>query len=163
MIQRHPLTYENALQRAAALCSKCEQCSPDIRKKLSGWGLSASDASRIIERLEQARFIDDSRFAKAYAHDKLAFSGWGRMKIAQGLWAKRLPRHIIDVALESLDKEEYVRIAIKVISSRVRSNPELLDTYENRTKLLRFGVGRGFEMKLIASIITSIKRKRDEE
>ena len=64
MIQRHPLTYENALQRAAALCSKCEQCSPDIRKKLSGWGLSASDASRIIERLEQTRFIDDSRLPK---------------------------------------------------------------------------------------------------
>lgn len=51
--RRVPLTYENALSRAAGLCAKCEQCTPDILKKLSAWGLSASDANKVIKRLEE--------------------------------------------------------------------------------------------------------------
>ena len=90
MLKRQtPLTYENALSRAAALCAKCEQCTPDILKKLSSWGLSQSMSSKVISRLIELNFVDDVRFSKAYAHDKLHFSCWGRRKIQQGLKSVR--------------------------------------------------------------------------
>ncbi len=132
-------------------------------KKLSGWGVSTQDSSRVIKRLEELRFIDDTRFAKAYAHDKLLFSGWGKMKIAQGLWVKRLPRNIISIALESLDAKEYDDTALRIMTNRIRLNPELLDSYESRTKLLRFGVGRGFEIGLISGIISRLKSIQEDE
>lgn len=163
MLQHRKLTYENALTRAAVLCSKCEQCSPDILKKLSGWGLSSNDSERVIGRLEELRFLDDERFVRAYAHDKLVFSGWGRMKIARGLWAKRLPRELIDIALESIDEEEYEDVAIRVMSSRTRLYPDMLESYEGRTKLLRFGAGRGFELSLLTKIITTLRKQHEEE
>ena len=101
MRPRKILTPAEALARAAALCDKCEQCSPDIIRKLAAWGISASDSAKIIERLRQTRYLDDMRFARAYAHDKMAYSGWGRNKILQGLWAKRLGR-------ESFGKAAYL-------------------------------------------------------
>ena len=52
MIRKAPLTIENALSRAAALCAKCEQCSPDIEKKLLNWGLSGNDAGKVITELK---------------------------------------------------------------------------------------------------------------
>ena len=113
--RKAPLSYENALLRAATLCSRCEQCSPDIIKKLSAWGLSSSDSDKIIERLTELNFLNDERFVKAYAHDKLCFSGWGRKKIQQGLWAKRLPKELIELSFDEIDDEEYTDIACQVI------------------------------------------------
>lgn len=163
MMRRRILSYDEALGKAVALCSKCEQCSSDILKKLAGWGVSAQDSRNIIAKLEEMRFLDDERFAKAYAHDKLLFSGWGKMKIATGLWAKHIPKDTLTVALENLDPSEYSDTARRVMSSRVRLNPELLDSYESRTKLLRYGVGRGFEISLISGIISKLKSEREDE
>lgn len=154
-----PLTFENALSRAAGLCAKCEQCSPDILKKLSAWGLSASDASRVIKRLEELNFLDDVRYAKAYAHDKLHFSGWGRRKIQQGLWAKRLPSDIIDQACDDFDDEDesraYRDIALRVMKSKVRQLKEWPLSRESKLKLVKYAMTRGFEYPLIVDIIKS--------
>ncbi len=153
--RKSPLSYENALSRAAGLCSKCEQCSPDIIKKLSTWGLSAGDAEKVIARLCELRFIDDERYAKAYAHDKLHFSGWGCMKIRQGLWAKRLPSDIIDAACDTLfdEKDEYQAVATRVVKSKLRQLKEWPLSRESKLKLVKFAMTRGFEYNLIADIV----------
>ena len=148
-----PLTFENALSRAAALCAKCEQCTPDILKKLSAWGLSASDSRKIIDRLEDLKFLDDVRFSKAYAHDKLHFSGWGRRKIQQGLWAKRLPQQIISEACDELEHDEYRQIALRVIKSKVRSLRQWPLSRENKLKVIKYAMQRGFEYPLVADIM----------
>lgn len=165
MLRRsQPLTFENALSRAAALCAKCEQCSPDILKKLSAWGLSASDSRKIIDRLEDLKFLDDVRFSKAYAHDKLHFSGWGRRKIQQGLWAKRLPRQIIDEACDEFEDDEYRQIALRVIKSKVRSLREWPLSRENKLKVIKYAMQRGFEYPLVADIMrtAAIQPSSDE-
>ena len=162
MRARRILTAAEALARAAALCDKCEQCSPDIIKKLTAWGISASDSAKIIERLRQTRYLDDMRFAHAYAHDKMAYSGWGRNKIIQGLWAKRLAREYIEASCDELDEDEYNDIALRVVRSKIRSLPGGLSTYENRMKVMRFGVQRGFEARLVSQIINRLARGEDE-
>ena len=162
MRARRILTAAEALARAAALCDKCEQCSPDIIKKLAAWGISASDSAKLIERLKRTRYLDDMRFAHAYAHDKMAYSGWGRNKIIQGLWAKRLAREYIEASCDELDEDEYNDIALRVVRSKVRSLPGGLSTYENRMKVMRFGVQRGFEARLVSQIIKRLARGEDE-
>lgn len=147
------LSYENALLRAATLCSRCEQCSPDIIKKLSAWGLSSSDSDKVIERLTELNFLNDERFVKAYAHDKLCFSGWGRKKIQQGLWAKRLPKELIELSFDEIDDEEYTDIACQVIRAKAKSYKEWPLSRENKIKLIRYAMMRGFEYPLIADII----------
>ena len=156
MIRKAPLTIENALSRAAALCAKCEQCSPDIEKKLLNWGLSGNDAGKVITELKRLRFLDDERFAKAYAHDKLHFSGWGKRRIMQGLWVKRLPRDIIDMAFDEFNDDEYKAIAVKVIKSKIPAIKEGIESYEGKMKLLRFAVQRGFEVSLVAGIVKQL-------
>lgn len=157
-----PITVENALSRAAALCAKCEQCSPDIEKKLFNWGLSTDGVKKVIAELERLRFLDDERFAKAYAHDKLCFNGWGKRKITQGLWAKRLQASIIETAFDEFDDAEYSAIAVKVIRAKIPGVKEPVGSYEWKMKLLRFGVQRGFEINLISGIIKKLTAKLTE-
>lgn len=158
MKRSRQLTYDEALSRAAGLCAKCEQCTPDLRRKMDTWGLSASDINRAICRLEELGFVDDARFARAYAHDKLAFSGWGRNKIIQGLWAKRLSRYDIDQSLDEIDEEEYNAVAHRVIRAKIRQSKDGIDTYESKLKVLRFAMQRGFEARLATHIINAIAR-----
>ena len=84
------LTPPEALHRSAALCSSSEHCIADIREKLSRWGIGEPDARTIVERLVQERFIDEGRYAIAFAKDKFRFSGWGRIKIRYALQQKRI-------------------------------------------------------------------------
>ena len=44
--------YKEALHRAAALCSRQEQCSGHIREKLREWHVSDADAEEIIAYLK---------------------------------------------------------------------------------------------------------------
>ncbi|MCM1075781.1 MAG: RecX family transcriptional regulator [Bacteroides sp.] len=166
--RRTPLTYENALSRAAGLCARCEQCTPEIMKKLESWGVSASDSAKVIARLEELAFVDDKRFAKAYAHDKLHFSGWGRRKIQQGLWLKCLPSSIIDVACEEFDTEDgamaYRDVAVRVMKAKVRQLKEWPLSRESKIKLVKFAMARGFEYPMIIDIIrTDVARLREAE
>lgn len=163
MLKRNaPLTYENALSRTAALCAKCEQCTPDLLKKLASWGVGASVASKIIAQLIELKFVDDDRFSKAYAHDKLHFSGWGRRKIRQGLWAKRLPSDIIDSACDDFEEEEYSGIALKVIRAKIRSLKEWPLSRESKIKVIRYAMQRGFEYPLIAELMRNYKPENDK-
>lgn len=164
--RKAPLTFENALSRAADLCARCEQCSPDILKKLESWGINASDSAKIIRRLEELKFLDNLRFAKAYAHDKLHFSGWGRRKIRQGLWAKRLPTDIIDQAFDDIDEEddEYRAIALRVMKAKIRQLKEWPLSRESKLKVVKFAMTRGFEYPLIVDIFrTEIARMTEDE
>lgn len=162
MVKKKQLPVEMALSRAAALCAKCEQCSPDIENKLLDWGLSEKDTREIIDILKQKRFIDDKRFAKAYAHDKLCFSGWGKRKIEQGLWMKRLAREVIEVAFDEIDEDEYRNVAEKVIRSKLSSIKGGIESYEGRVKLVRFAAQRGFDFDIINMIVNKLcEEERD--
>ena len=109
MKRSRPLTYDEALSRAAALCAKCEQCTPDLRRKMDSWGLSASDICRAIGRLQELGFVDDSRFARAYAHDKLVFSGWGRKRLFRGCGPNVFRATILTNRLTGLTRRNMTR------------------------------------------------------
>ena len=69
------------LHRAAAYCSASERCIQDVEKKIKAAGLAGEESDRIVSRLLQERFIDESRFARYFVNDKLRFNKWGRVKI----------------------------------------------------------------------------------
>lgn len=146
-----------ALSRLADACARAEMCSADALARLRRWGVGPTDASRIVDRLVDDRFIDDARFARAFVRDKYRFAGWGRRKIAMALAAKRIPRETAREALdEAVDADEYRTRLVAALRSKARSmRPELLRTAEGRNKLFVFAAGRGFEGSLIASVMSS--------
>ena len=148
MKTKKPLTVENALARAAALCSRCEQAESDIRHKLSSWGINPSDADAIIDRLTDNRFLDEQRFASAFTRDKFRFEGWGRIKIAYQLRMKHISSESIDNALELIDEDEYIDTLKRILNSKMRSLASK-EPLQAKASLVRFASSRGFEPNLI--------------
>lgn len=147
-MQRQPLTPETARSAMAALCARAEHCRADILERLVRQGLSETLARDIADRLERDGFIDESRYARAFARDKLRYSRWGRLKIRAALQARKLSRTDIDAALEAICTEEYTEAFEAAARSRLRS----LDNEEpraRREKLARFLLSRGFETETV--------------
>lgn len=148
------------LVKMAGLCANAEQCAAGIRQKILKQGFSIEEAEKMISYLRVNRYIDDARYARAYAVDKVRFSGWGNMKVKMGLRAKGMSDDIISQALDYIPEKEYENALVKVLSAKARSLD--LKDVKDRQKLYRHLVSRGFESQLIISAIRNhIKRQSD--
>ena len=77
-------------------CSRREYCSSDIFKKaLKDLEGDVEKASLAVQTLIEEKYVDDRRYAEAYAREKSSISGWGEVKIRYALSARGLPAETI--------------------------------------------------------------------
>lgn len=139
------ITEEEALNRMAAYCSAAEHCKAEVNEKLQKWSLPYEAIDRIIDRLVAEKFIDERRYCKAFVNDKFRFAKWGKMKIAQALYMKKISREVVYSCLDEIDEEEYLTILSGLISAK-RKSVHAKNEFELNGKLIRFALSRGFEM-----------------
>lgn len=158
MIRKRQITPEEALVRLELLCARSEQCTYEVIQKLMRWGISSSDRERIVDSLVDRRFVDDARYAAAYARSKFLFSRWGRKKIRLGLAAKRVARQLVDDAVESATEGEcYMDTLRALMRSKARQFDQPLSR-EDAMKLCRFAMQRGFEWEYVSGVLDEIRR-----
>ena len=150
-----PLTYEQALSRAASLCSGNEHCSSEIRKKLQQWGLTPTQAEDIILYLENEKYINNTRFCRAYCLDKFRYNHWGRIKISQMLRMLEMDDSDINEGLTAIDEDEYLQALLHILSQKDRQLKDS-DPYIRRGKLIRHALSRGFETHHIMEVLSQI-------
>ncbi|MFO7575477.1 MAG: regulatory protein RecX [Bacteroidales bacterium] len=145
--------FRSALARAQQLCASRECCIHDIRTKLKSWNLvTESDEEEIISSLQKDKFIDETRYASAFARDKLRYNKWGRIKIAYNLKMKSIPYETITEALQQLDEEEYRETAEKIVLALIRTKKGNSKTAV-MAKLVSSMQSKGFEFALSLELI----------
>lgn len=155
MTRRRPLTPEEYTASLEALCARSEQCSFDIIQKMRRQGFSPQQTSQVLNHLKDFSFVDDARFARAFVADRYRFAHWGRNKIKAALIGRHIPAESIEEALSTIDTRLYADTAFRSIHAKLRSFDPSTPTALVRQKLLRFGLGRGFESSLILKILNS--------
>lgn len=156
------LTEKEALNKAAAYCSRSEHCPSEVEEKLRQWGVTDEEVrQRIIVWLMEERYIDEARFCQSFANDKFRFNRWGKQKIALYLSQKRLPAPMIAEALETITDEDSLQHAILLMRRKLETiksdNP-----YEIYAKLMRFAAGRGIEMETARQAIRTLTDGMDD-
>lgn len=141
------------LERLRAQCARREYCESDIWKKVAREQLPDDVASGIVESLRKDRYIDDSRYASAFARDKSSISGWGKLKIRHSLAAKGIDRGIIAAALDGIEGNPGLEKLEKALETRAAS---LKDDPYRKFKLLRFALGRGYGYDEIKDLVDNI-------
>ena len=130
------------LSRLQALCSRQECCSSDVMKKaLKALDGDEDAASAVVAELVHDRFVDDLRYASAFAREKSSLSGWGARKITYALMRKGIDGRTASEALGDVDGDASSRKLESVVAAKYRllaSDPQC------RLKLLRFVLGRGY-------------------
>jgi len=137
---------------AERYCSGAEHCCQEVRSMLERHKVEADDISSILKYLIREGYVDESRYAAAFVHDKVRFAKWGRVKIAQALWQKRIPQDVADEALSSIDDDEYMTALKEVVKARSRAVKGVTE-YERKMKTMKTVCSRGYEPSLVRKVL----------
>lgn len=143
---------KTALIKAEQFCAYQERSQQEVREKLYDMGMYPTGVESVISQLITSNFLNEERFAKAYAQGKFRMNGWGRIKIKQGLKFKRVPEKLINKALQLLDGDEYLSVLQKIMEKKQRQIHDT-DTFKRRYKLQQYAMSRGFESDLINDVL----------
>ena len=135
---KQEMTEQEAYLQLAALCAH----------KMRRWGLDEQVQERVVARLVKERFVDDERYARAFVKDKVHYNKWGRRKVQQGLWMKRIDEDIQRRVLDEVDDQEYLEV-LRLLLKQKRKSTKAASDYELNQKLVRFALGRGFTFDII--------------
>lgn len=153
--RKAPLDYKSALQKAADYCAYQERSQQEVRDKLYSYGLHQDEVEEALSELIIQGFINEERFAKAYAGGKFRMKGWGKRKILQGLKQHRISDYCIRKGLTEIDPKAYYQTLLKHAEKKfnnINSNSE----YIIKGKLTQHLIAKGFELELIKDAIDDV-------
>lgn len=141
-------TEQEAYLTLAALCAQAEHCQYEMLEKMRRWEMPEDAQARIMAKLIKERYVDDERYAQAFVKDKIRYNKWGRRKVEQALWQKRVDEDIRKRVLDDVDDAEYLSV-LRPLLKQKRKTIKAKNDYELNQKLMRFAVGRGFTFDII--------------
>lgn len=139
-------------------CAYQERCHSEVREKCYGLGLRGDDLEAAIAHLVEENFLNEERFARAFAGGKFRMQQWGRKKITMALKQKQVSPYCIKKGLEEIDAEVYWDTLLSLAEKKYR----LLkgEQYLKRQyKTMQFLLQRGFEQELAREAIEQIAKK----
>ncbi len=148
MQYKKQLTVEQALQKLKHYCAYQERCHSEVKEKLYSLGVWKKDHDGIISTLIEENYLNEERFAMAYAGGKWRVKHWGRVRIKYELKQKQVSEYCIKKALKQIDEEEYMRVLNEMAEAKYRSLKS--DQYlARKKKTIDYLVNRGFELSLV--------------
>lgn len=154
------LSPELVQQKIMSWCAYQERSQHETRNKLDGYGLSSEDTEAIIANLISENFLNEERFATAFASGKFRIKHWGKNKIKVELKKHRVSEHCINKALKSIDMDEYLSVIEKVIEKKIK----LIKTDNEQKKfysVLNYLISRGFESDLVRENLGKLRDEND--
>ena len=152
---RKTLTPSQAKPKIEKYCDYQERSHQQVKRKLRGYGLSSLDADLLLVEMMQANFINEERFAMAYARGKFKIKGWGKVKIKQGLKREGVGENLIQQALASLGLNEYLK-TLDTLTEKKWPLIKGASHLEKVFKLKRYLVGKGYDFEAIDRAIERV-------
>ncbi|MFN4853404.1 MAG: regulatory protein RecX [Bacteroidota bacterium] len=146
------VTPEKALANAMKLCARQERSHHEIRMKLQVWRIGSADAEKIIAELIALDFLNEDRFARAFARGKFRILGWGKNKIKKGLAFHRISEKCIEKGLSEIDEKVYRQALMSLVRKKKQEYAGEEESMMLK-KLSQFLYLRGFEAELIKEIL----------
>lgn len=147
------MTHEVALEKMKAYCAYQERCQQEVRQKLAKLGVYYDDADLVIIDLITQNFLDEVRYAQAYASGKFNIKKWGRNKIKQNLKMKGISQKCIEIGLKEINEEDYFNTLDQLVL-KLQDKYSDLDEFKRKGKIAQFLSQKGYEKELIWNILT---------
>lgn len=148
MLYKKLLTKEQALQKLKYYCAYQERCHSEVREKLFRLGVYKKDHDEIIASLIEENYLNEERFAIAFAGGKFRIKHWGRARIRAALNQKQVSEYSIKKALRQIDEKEYKKVFEKLAGEKyatLEGEPITIREKKTRDYLLR----KGFETEQV--------------
>lgn len=152
MKKSQTLTPASALLKAAHFCAYQERCHVEVVEKLAGWGIYGQDADLLVVQLIEQGYLNEERFARAFAGGKFRTRNWGRLRIIRELKSRKISEYCILRGLEEIDEDDYDRILVKLVLQKWNSLKEK-NPVVRRHKAAAYVIGKGYEPDLVWNVL----------
>ncbi len=140
---------EQIVSKVERFCAYSERCVQDVKFKLRQLKVSENEQQKIIGKLIENGFINEARYAKAFANDRFKINGWGKIKISFALREKHLPEQMIEAGLKNIQQEAYEQKLYELMKTKMQSLLGIENEFVRKNKVAGFLIGRGFEPDLV--------------
>lgn len=151
MYKKH-LTKEQALQKLKHYCAYQERCHSEVKEKLYNLGVWKKEHDEIISTLIEENYLNEERFAIAYAGGKWRVKQWGRVKIKYELKQKQVSEYCIKKALQQISQEEYLAV-LKKLADEKYASLKAEQYLVRKKKTMDYLLNKGFEMDLVRGLV----------
>ncbi|MHB8258893.1 MAG: regulatory protein RecX [Bacteroidia bacterium] len=145
-------TPQQALLKARDWCAYQERCQQEVRDKLYSYGLKTDDVENLIAQLIDENFVNEERFAKAYAGGKFRIKKWGRVKIRQELKARRISDYCIKKGMAEIEWSDYIKTLKNLLTKKAKELKEK-SPIKKKYKLVRYAISKGYEQDLVFELL----------
>ncbi|HNV27906.1 MAG TPA: regulatory protein RecX [Cyclobacteriaceae bacterium] len=142
------LSPAEALAKIQRYCAYQERSHKEVKNKLYDYGLYATQVEEIISQLITDGFLNEERFAKAYAGGKFRMKKWGKLKIKNELEFLGLTKNCIQRGLKEIESTDYTK-TLKVLIKKKSTEITDENRFKKRDKVARFVIGKGYEPELV--------------
>lgn len=148
------MEYAACLSRLQRLCSRAEYCASDMyRKALKDLEGDSSAAARVVAALKADKYVDDARYASAFAREKSSLQGWGPVKIRFQLRAKGISDDDISSGMAEIESSKADAKLRRLIEDKYKV---LAGDPQCKLKLLKYVLSRGYEYDQVREIIEQL-------
>jgi regulatory protein len=146
------LSPKEALVKIQSYCAYQERSHKEVKNKLYEYGLYSNEVDELISTLIVDGFLNEERFAKAFAGGKFRIKKWGRLKIKQELEMLGLTKRNITTGLKEIDSSDYSKTLKSLIKKKAlltaESNP-----FKKKNLIAKFVIGKGYEAEMVWEMV----------
>ena len=147
---------EKALDKIVNYCSYQERSHSEVREKLFSFGLYKEQVEELITYLIGENYLNEGRYAMAFAGGKFRMKGWGRIKIRYALKQHRISEFCIKNAIATIDEKEYLEKLKKLFSEKISQLSKEKNLFVRNKKLMGYLQQKGYEASLINDLLKEI-------
>ncbi|MCU0418531.1 MAG: RecX family transcriptional regulator [Cyclobacteriaceae bacterium] len=136
-------------------CAYQERSHREVKEKLYSYGLFKNEVEELLTRCITEGFLNEERFAKAFAGGKFRMKKWGRLKIERELQQHGLSPNCIGRGLKELDPRDYAQTLRTLLAKKLKSTPAP-SPYARKNKVARYAIGKGYEPELVWRILQEL-------
>ena len=142
------LSPKEALAKIQHYCAYQERSHKEVKNKLFEYGLYASEVEELISHVITQGFLNEERFAKAFAGGKFRIKKWGNLKIQNELEFLGVSKRNITTALKEIDRVEYTKTLKSLINKKASQTTEQ-NSFKRKNLIARFVISKGYESELV--------------
>lgn len=151
-------TVSEGILSASKYCAYQDRCQSEVRTYLQGRDLTPDEIEEVIAELISDDFINEQRFADSFVRGKFNLKKWGRIKIKNALYAKQVAEPCIIEALSQIEEDHYKHTLRDIAEKKAREKGGFPLSLENKNKLFRLLLSRGFEAEYITEILNTLQQ-----
>ena len=153
---RNYIGTEKAWQKIKHYCAYQERSHMEARDKLYGFGLYKNEVETLLSQLIEENYLNEERYAIAFAGGKFRMKQWGRIKIKYELQQKRVSAYCIKKSLQAISEDDYQATLKKLAQAKLATLKSEKNIFVKRTKLRNYLMQKGYEPNLIMEIVKDI-------